>query len=258
MHILAFALNWDPELHGLLVVLLALVLLPGSVYLLLATNLGARVGFILAVAAFFGWMALMGFVWTVYGIGLKGNPNAWQVKTTVIGDASTSANPTLEGFPASWKKLTLDTPEVAEAAAAADPVLAPPADTGKTGPYTSSSDYLPVVAYEKGGHQYFPGWNDAPKFIAFKHTPHYFVLVVQKTVKQTAAPGQPPPKATANPNAPQTAVLMVRNLGTVRQPAAVLTGASLITFGVCCYVLHRRDKQAWAARSTALEPVGRG
>ena len=79
-----------------------------------------------------------------------------------------------------------------------------------------------------------------------------------KSLKQPAVPGQPPPKATADPHAPQTAVLMVRNLGTLRQPAAVLAGASLITFGVCCYVLHRRDKQAWAARGTALEPAGRG
>src|SRR5437763_9524207 len=105
MHALAFALNWDPELHGLLVVLLALVLLPGSVYLLLATNLGARVGFILAVAGFFGWMTLMGLVWTVYGIGLKGNPNAWQLKTMVLGDVATSPNPVLDGFPRSWRKL---------------------------------------------------------------------------------------------------------------------------------------------------------
>jgi hypothetical protein len=258
MHVLAFALNWDPELHGLLVVLLALVLLPGSVYLLLSTNLGARVGFLIAVAGFFGWMTLMCIVWTVYAIGLKGNPNAWQVKTMVIGDVATSPNPVLDGFPNGWRKLALDTPEVSEAAAAADPTLAPPADTGKSGPYTGASDYLPVAALEKGGHQYFPGWNDAPKVVAIKHTPHYFVLVVQKALKQTASPGQPPPKATADPKAPQTAVLMVRNLGTLRQPAAVLAGASLLTFGVCCYVLHRRDKQAWAAKSTALEPVGRG
>ena len=258
MHTLAFALNWDPELHGLLVVLLALVLLPGSIYLLLSTNLGARVGFLIALAGFFGWMTLMGVVWTVYGIGLKGNPNSWQVKTMVVGDVANSSNVLLEGFPNGWKKLTLDTPEVAEAAAAADPTLAPPAASGKTGPYATSSDYLPVGAYEQGGHQYFPGWNDAPKLIAVKHTPHYFVLVVQKSLKQPTVPGQPPPKATADPHAPQTAVLMVRNLGTLRQPAAVLTGASLITFGVCCYVLHRRDKQAWAARGTALEPAGRG
>jgi hypothetical protein len=253
MHALAFSLNWEPELHGLLVVLLALVLLPGSVYLLLSTNLGARVGFLIAIAGFFGWMALMGIIWTVYGIGLKGNPNSWQVKTMVVGDVSQSSNPVLDGFPKGWKKLPTDTPEAAEAVAAADPTLAPPADTGKTGPFASSSGYLPVGAYELGGHQYFPGWNDAPKFIAFKHTPHYFTLIVQKSLKAPAGG-----KATADPSAPPVEVLMVRNLGTLRQPAAVLTVASLITFGVCCYVLHRRDRQASAARSTALEPAGRG
>src|SRR3954451_12807151 len=258
MHLLAFALTWEPELHGLLVVLLALVLLPGSAYLLLATNLGARVGFILAAAGVFGWMTLMGVVWTVYGIGLKGNPNTWQVKTMVIGDVSRSSNKVLDGFPTGWRKLDLGSPEVADAAAAADPTLAPPADSGKTGPYATSSEYLPVGAYEKGGHQYFPGWNDAPKFMAIKHTPHYFVLVTQRAVKVPTVPGQPPPKPTPDPSAPTTAVLMVRNLGTLRQPAAVIAGSSFITFGVCCYVLHRRDKQAWAARGTALEPAGRG
>src|SRR5205807_840665 len=153
MHILAFALTWEPELHGLLVVLLALILLPGTVYLLLSTNLGARVGFIIAAAAVFGWMALMGIVWTVYGIGLKGNPNAWKVQAMVEGDVAQSANPGLDGFPNGWKKLDLGTPEVAEAGAAADPTLAPPADSGKTGPYTGSSDYLPVGAYDKGGEK---------------------------------------------------------------------------------------------------------
>src|SRR2546423_11214993 len=135
MHTLAFALNWDPELHGLLVVLLALVLLPGSIYLLLVTNMGARVGFLIAVAGFFGWMTLMGIVWTVYGIALKGSPNSWQVKSMAIGGASNSSNSVLEGFPNGWKKLPIDTPETSEAAAAADPVLAPPTDSGKTGPY---------------------------------------------------------------------------------------------------------------------------
>ena len=88
MHTLAFALKWDPELHGLVVVALAVVLLCGSVYLILGTNLGARVGFLVALSGLFGWMAIMGIVWTVYGIGLKGTPNAWKVETTVVGNVA--------------------------------------------------------------------------------------------------------------------------------------------------------------------------
>jgi hypothetical protein len=258
MHILALSLKWDPDLHGILVLTLAVTLLPGSIYLLLSTNLGARVGFLIAAAALFGWMAVMGVVWTVYGIGLKGNAAVWKVQQTVVGNVEGSPNPVLDGFPRGWHKLATDTPEAAEAAAAADPVLAPPADSGKTGPYTSSSDYLAIAGYDTGGQHYLPGWEHPPDAIAFKHKPHYLLLQVQKAKKQTVAPGQAPPKATTDPSQPVTSVLLVRDLGTLRQPAALMTLYTSILFGVCVYVLHRRDKEAMAARGTALEPVGRG
>jgi hypothetical protein len=53
-------------------------------------------------------------------------------------------------------------------------------------------------------------------------------------------------------------VVMIRDLGNVRQKPIVVGISSGIIFGIACYTLHRRDKQAWAARGTALEPVGRG
>ena len=56
------ALAWDPQIRGALIVVTAFVILPGSVYLLLATNTGAKLGFLLAAAGFFGWMAVMGWV----------------------------------------------------------------------------------------------------------------------------------------------------------------------------------------------------
>jgi len=258
MHALAFALTWEPELHGLLVVLIALVLLPGSVYLLLGTNLGTRVGFLVAVAGLAGWMLLMGIVWTVYGIGLKGRANIWKVTSVVTANSTAAPNPVLNGFPTGWKKLDTTTPEAAEGVAAADPELAPPSDTGKKGPYSSSSDYIVIGAYDKGGEKYLPGWGAPPNIIAFKHKPHYFVLQVQKAVKPPTVPGQPPPKATADASAPVTSVVMIRDLGSIRTPGAAVAIFSGIIFGVSCYALHRRDKEAMAARGTALEPVGRG
>ena len=48
----------------------------GSIFLVLATNSGVRVGFLIAIAGFFGWMFLMGTVWVIYGIGLKGRDPA--------------------------------------------------------------------------------------------------------------------------------------------------------------------------------------
>ena len=255
IHTLAFALKWDPQIHGLLVVLLAIVLLPGSVYLLLATNLGARVGFLIAVAGLFGWMTLMSIIWTVYGIGFTGNPPSWKIQEVIQGDVSSSSQTVLENFPAGWHKIAIGDPNETAAAAAADPALAPPATSGKQGPFASSSDYIPVGAYDLGGQKYLPGWSHPPNIVAFLHKPHYFVVQVQRVKPQATAPGQAPPKPVADQTQPVVSVLMLRNLGNVRQKPAVVGISSIIIFGVACYSLHRRDKQAWAARGTALEPA---
>ena len=52
------AIAFDPTIRGWLVVLTGAVVLIGSVWLLLATNSGIRLGTLLAAAGFFGWMAI--------------------------------------------------------------------------------------------------------------------------------------------------------------------------------------------------------
>jgi hypothetical protein len=52
---------------GLLVVLTAFVLLPGSVYMLLAVNFGALKGYLIAATAFFGFLVMLSAVW-LFGI----------------------------------------------------------------------------------------------------------------------------------------------------------------------------------------------
>ena len=255
---LAFALKWDPQIHGFLVVLLAIVLLPGSVYLLLSTNLGARVGFLIAVAGLFGWMTLMSIIWTVYGIGFTGNPPAWKVQQVIQGDVGSSSQTVLEAFPAGWHKIAVGDPNETAAVAAADPVLAPPATTGKQGPFAASSDYIAVGAYDMGGEKYLPGWSHPPNVVGFFHKPHYFVVQVQRVTAQATVPGQAPPKPVADSTQPVVSVLMLRDLGNVRQKPVIVGISSAIIFGIACYTLHRRDKQAMAARGTDLEPVGRG
>jgi hypothetical protein len=66
-------LGWDPEIRGFLAVLTGVVVLMGSVWLLLATNAGTRLGTLIAGAGFFGWMAIMASVWWIYGIGYSGD-----------------------------------------------------------------------------------------------------------------------------------------------------------------------------------------
>ena len=71
------AINWSPELRGILIVIIAVAVLMGGVYMILATNLGARLGFLVALAGLAGWMLLMGIMWSVYGIGLRGKDPTW-------------------------------------------------------------------------------------------------------------------------------------------------------------------------------------
>lgn len=76
------ALTWSPGVRGVLVVAVGVAVLMGSVYLIMATNSGARLGFLLALTGLMGWMTMMGLVWSIYGIGRQGDPATWQVRET--------------------------------------------------------------------------------------------------------------------------------------------------------------------------------
>lgn len=78
-------LAWDPEIRGFLAVLTGVVVLMGSVWLLLATNSGIRLGTLIALAGFFGWMAIMAAIWWIYGIGYRGDAPRWEQVEIVEG-----------------------------------------------------------------------------------------------------------------------------------------------------------------------------
>ena len=80
--------GWQPEIRGIVVVLIAVGVLMGIVYLLLATNLGARLGLLVALGALFGWLTLMASIWWIYGIGLKGADPTWKPVEVIVGDIS--------------------------------------------------------------------------------------------------------------------------------------------------------------------------
>ena len=185
---LVAALSWNPQVRGALYVLIAVVILPGSSYLLLSTNVGARLGFQLAAAGLCAWMVVLGLVWWVYGIGLKGPAPEWKSKTVVTGDpAARGRSSELAHFPRGWKKMDLENPEVADAQAVVDGVLVPSPESGKKGLFSSASDYLPIAAREKGGETYGPLGLDFRPFNIF-HKPHFLIIQVQKSFKPPAAP----------------------------------------------------------------------
>jgi hypothetical protein len=81
-------ISYDPEIRGVLVVTVASLILIGSVYLLLATNVGARLGFQVAMAGLFGWLMLLSLFWWIYGVGAIGTLPSWRVEEINVGDLS--------------------------------------------------------------------------------------------------------------------------------------------------------------------------
>lgn len=74
------ALTFNVGFRGILVVAVGVAVLMGSVFILLSTNTGIRLGGLIAVTGLLGWMFLMAIIWSMYGIGYKGPAAAWKIK----------------------------------------------------------------------------------------------------------------------------------------------------------------------------------
>src|SRR4051812_34715021 len=77
---------WYPTIIGILVVVFAVALFCGSVYVLLATNLGARLGFLVAFTGLMGFMVLLTILWMTTASPLntfRGTIPSWKVVEVV-------------------------------------------------------------------------------------------------------------------------------------------------------------------------------
>ena len=86
---------WYPTVLGILIVVAAVALFCGSVYLLLTTNLGARLGFLIAAAGLTGMMCLLSLLWLTTASPLdtlKGRQPTWKA-IAQVGKLNASAIP---------------------------------------------------------------------------------------------------------------------------------------------------------------------
>ena len=82
---------FNPGIRGILVVGVGVGVLMGSVWLLLASNVGARLGMLLSLTGLFGWLTILTLTWwiTPPAIGPRGNNGAWKpVEVYVNGSGS--------------------------------------------------------------------------------------------------------------------------------------------------------------------------
>lgn len=252
------AIGWDPELRGLLTVIIGVVILCGSVFGIMATNMGSRLAFLVAATALAGWMMLMGIVWMIYGIGLRGPDPTWQAvpgsgvlqDVDALGSSGVldpSADVTAEAAPTESAEIVRDTfldqgwvvldkasPAFGQAQAAATELLV------EEGAFAAGQFEI-VEVFDIGGERY-PKINDTLDFVAFFHTPHYVVAEAAPFVPVRAEPGRAPARPEVDENRQREYVYMVRDLGSRRQPPAVLAVGAGLIFLALCYLLHRRDR----------------
>jgi hypothetical protein len=147
-------LKWDPTIRGLLFPAIQFLFLAGSAYVIMATNVGNRLGFLLASAAFWGWMTLMAIIWLIYGIGPKGAAPSWHhseelfnTKYAQYSKVSVIPNGPATKAPKGWKVLADGTPVRGEAQSAID------AHIGKT-----ATNWVSIGGFETGGEQRIKVW----------------------------------------------------------------------------------------------------
>ena len=266
------AIGWEPEIRGAIVVMIGVVTLMGSVYLILGTNVGARLGLLLALAGLAGWMATMGAIWWTYGIGLKGREATWkpaapisivrdarlldkaEVLSEPIKVAEGSAPTKVSDIAAAelvaegWNKLDEADPRRGQAVASADDIIQNKAKEFAAGEYTA------VAVYNRGGERW-PKISDKIDFTAFFHKSRYALVELAPLVPQRTEPGRAPAKAVIDTTQPHRYLLMVRDLGSKRQPAVFITIGSSIIFLILCWLLHRRDRFLTQNVSGELNPA---
>ncbi len=254
------AVNWEWELRGALTVIIGASVLMGSVYLVLATNMGARLGFIVALAGFAGWMALMGGIWWIYGIGLKGAAPEWKQVPgkTVVQEVDrlyevgiletqipfTAADDSLEASAAlgtqldveGWRTVDESAPEFGQAEASATIFL-------EEEEAFAAGEFDVTAVYEIGGEARPKLFGiDALDQVAFFHTPYYTLVEVAPFVPLRAEPGRAPIPPEIDTSMQRQYVYMVRDLGSLREPSAYICIGSSIVFLTLCWLLHRRDR----------------
>jgi hypothetical protein len=216
-------------------------------------------------------MFIMGAIWWTYGKGLLGEAPSWAATgpTTIIqesaelrkvgvldapitiddkADPVASAAEVDELFVAEdWKKLNPAAGSFQQAGAAAT-VLLEEAKAFEAG------QFQVVNVFDKGGERSPQFWDGKIDFLAFFHKPHYVVVEVAPLIEQRVEPGRAPARPVIDTTRPHQYVYMVRDLGSLRKPAGLITVGSLIVFLMLCWLLHTRDRRVAANRAALAIP----
>ena len=253
---------WYPVILGVLVVVAGIVLFVGSIYVLLGTNLGARLGFLVTFTALAGFMCILTLLWCTTASPLntlKGRIPQWKV-VEVVKSPEKAKTTAVHGI--KQKKNVAEATEASNVKAAVDAALVTKVST-PTVEYTPNDNrfakFQDVTKYEV--LQTWEIGGSSPKFWKgqFTHTPEY--AVVQFCEVTDTSQSQPfglpplPPECSTAQGAQTGYVVLTRDLGSLRVPPIVAFFISLILFGLGLLALHWREKDEMAAEAAKAGPV---
>jgi len=245
---------WNPTILGVLVVLSAIGLFCGSAYLLLGTNLGARLGFLVAFASLTGFMVLLSSLWWASGnSGIDpphGKSPSWKV-VEVVSTPSKSKFPAVHD--ALQKGTHADETELANLRPAMDAALVHSAVVENTpsapqplAQFEASLDYL----IDFKGYQASVIGGGTKNL--FWHNPRYAVVQFCPT-----APNAPVGVApTCDPLKDTQYAVLTYNFGSLREPVVFQFWIpSVLLFGLSLLGLHWFELDARARKRAASTPV---
>jgi hypothetical protein len=231
------------ELRGYAIVVFSVGLFCGSIYLVLATNLGSRMGFLVSFASLSGFLAMLGLIWFTNLTplnALHGPAPHWKVEEVVDNPAQAKTekvrNIEKDG-------RVLDSAEQGEVKATVDGAVTAEGSEHKL--FTSATDYVVIKAERIGGGN----------LSFFRHRPLYAVMEIQGAKKVDPLPGGAPPPPQADPSQPVKHVVLLRDLGALRQPPVVMTAAFTILFALSLYAMHTMERSEQKAKAADLEPA---
>lgn len=256
---------WYPTILGVLVVVAAIVLFCGSVYLLLGTNLGARLGFLVAFTGLMGFLVVLSALWITTASPLntlKGRIPEWQVNE-VVDNLEDASIPEVRDI--GTRANLVDPTEAANVKAAVDAALvtvegtpAHPVEEGvnEFARFPDVTTYQVLETFETGGSD--------PQFwkLQFTHTAQYAAAQFCEVEPQPSEDqniGLPPPPPECANDGETGYVVLTRDLGSLRFPPFIAFVAFTVLFVLGLLLLHWREKdeQEAEAATAAAEPPER-
>jgi len=231
------------ELRGYAIVFFSVGLFCGSIYLLLATDVGNRLGFMISFASLTGFLAMLGLIWFTNLTplnALHGPPPHWVV-TEIVDNPAQAENEKARTI--EEEGTALDAAAQGEIKATVDGAVT--AAEGEFQLFQSTTDYVVVKAEKIGGGS----------LAFFRHRPLYAVMEIQGAKKVDPLPGAAPPPPAADPAKPVKYIVLKRDLGAMRQPPLIMTIAFSLLFALSLYVLHNMERAEQRAKAAELEPT---